>query len=161
VEHVIIRKLEHLRGTAEAPALGFAVEVRDRPGPVYKTGTSPDDEMWVQLQGGLFVARARIRIGWVGEYSDVRDVRDRTRSAPQLHGLDDFWSGRPRYGYAAIAALEHERWVEPFWAGPRTYAYEWVVLENDRKRSAWLDPKPPPRGGEGLLDRFRGWLSAR
>ena len=60
------------------------------------------------------------------------------------------------------AHLRHERWLpEPFWAGPRTYAYEWVVLENERKRGAWLDPKPPPRGGEGLLDRFRTWLGER
>src|SRR5436309_13784066 len=71
VEHVVIRPLEHLRGTAAAPSLGFAVETRDRPGPAYKEGTSPDDVVWVQLHGGLFVGRARIEIGWVGEYSNI------------------------------------------------------------------------------------------
>jgi hypothetical protein len=161
VEYVLIRKLEHLGGTRAAPSLGFAVEIRDRPGPVYKEGTSPDDVVWVQLHGGLLVARARIRLGWVGEYSNVAQVRDRTRPHPELHRREEFWRGRPRYGYAAVASLEHERWVEPFWAGPRSYGYEWVVLESEKKRRSWLEPKPPPRGGEGLLQEFREWLSAR
>ena len=52
-----------------------------------------------------------------------------------------------------------ERWIEPFWARPRSYAYEWVLLENDKKRDSWLDPKPPPRGGEGLRSRFESWLA--
>src|SRR5437660_3695015 len=157
MEFVVIRKLEHLTGSRDAPELGFAVEIRDRPGPVYKEGTSPDDLVWVQLHGGLFVGRARIEIGWVGEYSSISQVRDRTRSHPLLHGLDDFWAGRPRYGYAAVARLRHERWVDPVWAGPRTYGYEWVVLESAKKRSSWLDPKAPPRGGERLLQHFRAW----
>jgi len=161
VEFVVIRELEHLTGTKDAPSLGFAVETRDRPGPVYKEGTSPDDVVWIQLRGGLFVGRAAIELGWVGEYANLDQVRQRTRSHPPLHGLDTFWRGRPRLGYAAVAALRSERWVEPFWAGPRSYGYEWVVLENERKRGAWLDPKPPPRGGEGLLDRFRTWLGER
>jgi hypothetical protein len=158
VEFVAIRKLEHLTRTAAAPDLGFAVETRDRPGPVYKEGTSPDDVVWIQLHGGLFVARARIEIGWVGEYSRIDQVRDRTRTHRPLHSLDEFWQGRPRYGFAAVATLQHERWVEPFWAGPRTYGYEWVVLENDKKRASWLDPKPPSRGGEKLLENFNDWL---
>ena len=57
MEHVLIRKLEHLTGTKEAPSLGFAVETRDRSGPAYKEGTSPDDVVWVQIHGGLFVAK--------------------------------------------------------------------------------------------------------
>ena len=158
----MIRKLEHLTGSADRPALGYAVETRDRPGPAYKEGTSPGDDVWIQLRGGLFVARARIELGWVGEYSKVEQVRDRIRSYPPLHGLDDFWHGRPRLGYAAVASIEQERWLpEPFWAGPRTYGYEWVVLENEKKRSSWLEEKPPPRGGEGLLAAFRSWLHAR
>ena len=157
----MIRKLEHLAGSPGAPSAGFAVETRDRPGPAYKEGTSPDDVVWIQLHGGLFVGRAKVKLGWVGEYSNVQQVRDRTRAHPPLHGLDAFWQGRPRYGYAAVAGLEYEKWLEPFWAGPRTYGYEWVVLENDKKRSSWLDPKPPPRGGEKLLDEFRAWLAAR
>jgi hypothetical protein len=161
MDHVVVRPLELLTGTAAAPSVGFAVETRDRPGPAYKEGTSPDDGVWVQLHGGLFVARARIELGWVGEYSRIDQVRDRTRAHQELYGLEPFWQGRPRYGYAAVARLRHERWVEPFWAGPRTYGYEWVVLENEKKRASWLEPKPPPRDGEGLLERFLGWRAAR
>jgi len=160
LEHVIVRRLEHLTGSAEAPALGFAVEARDRPGPAYKEGAFPDDVVWVQLHGGLFVARAAIRLGWVGEYSRIDEVRARTRGSA-LAGLDEFWAGRPRVGYAAVAGIDRERWIEPFWAGPRTYAYEWVVLEDERKRASWLDPKEPPRGGQALRDAFASWLSAR
>ncbi|MFN2544359.1 MAG: hypothetical protein ABR600_07290 [Actinomycetota bacterium] len=161
MEYVVVRKLEHLTGSASAPALGYAVETRDRPGPVHKEGTSPGDDVWIQLHGGLVVGRATIELGWVGEYSRIDQVRDRTRAHGPLHGLESFWQGRPRYGYAAVAGLEHERWFEPFWAGPRTYGYEWVVLENEKKRSSWLDPKPPPRGGEQLLQAFRDWLAVR
>jgi hypothetical protein len=161
MDHVLVRTLEHLTGTAAGPSIGFAVETRDRPGPAYKEGTSPDDGVWVQLHGGLFVARARVELGWVGEYSRIEQVRDRTRSHPDLYRLDAFWQGRPRYGYAAVARLRQERWVEPFWAGPRTYGYEWVVLENDRKRASWLEPKASPRGGEGLLERFLEWRESR
>jgi hypothetical protein len=161
MEHVVTRRLEHLTGTREAPSLGFAVEIRDRPGPAHKAGAAPDDPVWVQLHGGLFVARARIRLAWIGEYSNVSEVRARTRGSP-LHDLDGFWTGRPRYGYAAVAALQGERWIqEPFWAGPRTYGYEWVLLENQGKRSSWLDPKDPPRGGDTLLREYRSWLGAR
>ena len=160
MEFVVIRKIEHLSGTKDGPSLGFAVETRDRPGPVFKEGTSPEDVVWIQLQGGLIVGRAAIRLGWVGEYSAVAQVRERTRAHAPLYGLDGFWHGRPRYGYAAVAALERERWVEPFWAGPRSYGYEWVVLEDEKKRRSWLDPKAPPRGGEGLLEQFRAWLEA-
>src|SRR5206468_10075727 len=148
----------HLTGSTAAPAIGIAVETRDRPGPAYKGGTSPDDAVWVQLHGGLMVATARIEIGWVGEFSSIAQVRDRTRAAAALYGLEPFWAGRPRYGYAAVAKLRSEKWLpDPFWAGPRTYGYEWVVLENEQKRSSWLEPKPPPRGGDGLLDPFTAW----
>ena len=78
MDHVVVRSLEHLTGEAGKPALGFAVETRDRPGPAYKEGSSPDDVVWVQLDGGLLVAKARIRIGWVGEYASVDEVRART-----------------------------------------------------------------------------------
>lgn len=154
MDHVLIRRLEHLAGTAEAPALAFGVETRDRPGPLFKLGAFPDDPVWIQLHGGLFVARATVRISWVGEYSRIEEVRARTRGSP-LHDLDGFWTGRPRYGYAGVVTLQRESWVEPFWAGPRTYGYEWVLLENDRKRATWLERKPPPRGSQGLLESFR------
>ena len=154
----MIRKIEHLAGDEDRPAIGFAVETRDRPGPAYKTGTSPGEDVWIQLHGGLIVAKARIKLGWVGEFSKVDAVRARTRGAA-IHDVEDFWKGRPRFGYAAVAGLEHEKWLdEPFWAGPRTYGYEWVTLEDDKKRSSWLEPKEPPRGGAGLLDEFKAWL---
>lgn len=160
MDHVVVRSLEHLTGEAGKPALGFAVETRDRPGPAYKEGSSPDDVVWVQLDGGLLVAKARIRIGWVGEYASVDEVRARTAGSA-LHDLDAFWRGRPRYGYASVASLQHEAWLDdPFWAGPRSYGYEWILLENEKKRSSWLDPKPPPRGGEGLRGRFEAWLDS-
>lgn len=158
MEHVVIRRLEHLTGASERPGLGYAVETRDRPGPAFKNGTSPGEEVWVQLHGGLFVARAEIELGWVGEYSGVEAVRARTKGAP-IHDLDEFWKGQPRMGYAVVASLEHERWIDPFWGGPRTYGYEWVTLEDDKKRSSWLEPKDPPRGGARLLEEFRGWLA--
>lgn len=160
MEHVLIRKLEHLSGTAAGPALRFGVEMRERPGPLHKAGAFPDERVWIQLHGGLFVARAAVRICWVGEYSAVDDVRRRTRGSA-LHDLDSFWRGRPRYGYAAVAELERERWIDPVWAGPRTYGYEWVRLEDDRKHASWLDPKEPPRGGEALLHDFRAWIGSR
>jgi hypothetical protein len=159
MEHVLIRKLEHLAGTGGRPALGFGVEVRERPGPLHKQGAFSDEPVWVQLRGGLFVARAMVRLCWLGEYSSIADVRDRTEGSP-LRDMDEFWKGRPRYGYAAVAELERERWLdEPFWAGPRTYGYEWIRLDDDKKRKAWLGPKEPPRGGEGLLRQFRAWIA--
>lgn len=160
MDHVLIRRLEHLGGTRERPSLRFGVETRDRPGPLHKAGAFQNDRVWVQLHGGLFVARATVKITWVGEYSDVRSVRDRTRGSA-LHDMDEFWRGRPRYGYAAVAELDRESWIEPFWAGPRTYGYEWVLLDDEKKATSWLERKPPPRGGEGLLESFRGWLADR
>jgi hypothetical protein len=158
MDHVLIRPLEFLTGNGAAPSLRFGVELRDRPGPLHKHGAFEDDRVWVQLEGGLMVARAVVRICWVGEYSDVESVRARTRGAA-VHALDGFWHGRPKYGYAAVAELTGERWVEPFWAGPRNYGYEWVRLESEAKERSWLDPKPHPRGGEGLADRFAAWLA--
>jgi hypothetical protein len=154
-EHVQIRALEHFAGSNERPRLEVAVETRDRPGPAYKSGVYSDEAMWVQLKGGLFVARATVRIAWRGEFSKLDEIR---RRAGDLPHPESFWSGRPRAGYAVVAQLSDERWIEPFWGGPRTYGYEWVVLEDDRKRASWVDRKEPPRGGESLRDDF---LSAR
>jgi hypothetical protein len=152
-DHVLIRALEHLTGTRDSPRLGFAIETRDRKGPAHKAGAFEAETVHVQLHGGLFVARAAVKIGWIGEYSSIDEVRERTRGP--VHDVDDFWQGRPRVGYAAVAELVQERWLPaPFWAGPRTYAYEWVVLDEDAKRKAWLEPKEPPRGGEGLREAF-------
>lgn len=159
MEHVLIRRLEHLTASSRGPRLAYGVETRDRPGPLHKNGAFEDDRVWVQLAGGLFVARAVVRISWVGEYSDVSSVRARTRGAP-IFDVDDFWRGRPRVGYAGVATLEREQWIDPFWAGPRTYGYEWVVIGDDAKRASWLDGKPPPRGGEGLRERFESWRAS-
>ena len=160
MDHVLIRRIEHVTGTAGTPSLAFGVETRDRPGPLYKAGAFQDDVVWIQVHGGLFVARALVRICWVGEFAEIASVRARTAGSA-LRGIDDFWAHRPRYGYAGVVTLERESWIEPFWAGPRTYGYEWVLLDDPKKRSAWLDPKPPPRGGEGLRDAFAAWLAAR
>jgi hypothetical protein len=154
-EHVVVRALEHMTGTPDRPRLAFGVETRDRPGPAYKEGVFSDDAVWVQLHGGLFVAKAKVKIAWRGEYSRLDEVR---RRCPDLPAPESFWSGRPRAGYAVVATLEGERWIDPFWGGPRTYGYEWIVLENDAKRKSWLDHKPPPRGGEALREEF---LAAR
>ena len=159
VEHVLIRKLEHLAGTVRTPNLGYALEIRDRPGPAHKGGGFPDEVVWVQLHGGLFVAKARIDITWVGEYSSVAELRRRTKGAP-IHDVEGFWARRPRFGYAAVGKLKGERWIEPFWAGPRSYGYEWVRLENAKKHASWLDHKEPPRGGAELERSFQEWLSA-
>ncbi|MGH2785017.1 MAG: hypothetical protein ACRDJ1_07130 [Actinomycetota bacterium] len=161
MDHVLIRKLEHLTGSQTGPRLGYAVEIRDRKGPAHKSGAFESDVVHIQLYGGLFVARAQVKIGWIGEYFGVDEVRARTRGS-LLHDVEEFWAGRPRVGYAAVAELVQERWLPaPFWAGPRTYGYEWVVLEDDAKRSSWLDPKEPPRGGETLAREFESWLAAR
>lgn len=154
-EHVAIRELGQLAGDGERPKLRFAIETRDRPGPAYKAGVYSEDIVWIQLHGGLFVAKARVKIAWRGEYSRLDEIRKR---APELDVTEEFWTGRPRAGYAIVATLEQERWIEPVWSGPRTYAYEWIVLEDAKKRASWLDSKPPPRGGEDLRARF---LAAR
>ena len=160
MDHVVIRKLEHLTGDARAPQLSYAVETRDRPGPAHKNGAFPNDAVWIQLHGGLMVAKARIELCWVGEYSSIAEVRGRTRGTP-LFDLLSFWGGRPKYGYAAVASLQHERWIDAFWAGPRTYGYEWVLLEDDKKRKSWLDEKPPPRSKDDLMKQLSVWRSAR
>jgi hypothetical protein len=157
MDHVLIRKTEHLTGSASSPKLGFAVETRDRPGPAHKNGAFEGDVVWVQLFGGVFVAKAKVRICWIGEYSKISEVRARTKGSP-IYEVDSFWTGRPKYGYAAVASLMSENWIEPFWAGPRSYGYEWVLLDDDRKRSSWLDRKPAPRtAGEDALMKFRYW----
>ena len=161
MDHVLIRKLEHLTGSASSPRLGFFVETRDRKGPAHKTGAFERYVVHIQLHGGLFVGRASVKICWIGEYSRIDEIRRRTEGSP-IHDLDAFWQGRPRVGYAAVAELVGERWLpEPFWAGPRTYGYEWVVLDDDAKRRSWLDEKEPPRGGEGLKTDFETWRRAR
>jgi hypothetical protein len=93
MDHVVSRKLEELTGTAKAPQIGYAVETRDRPGPAHKNGAFPNDGVWIQLRGGLIVAKARIQLCWSGEYSHIGEVRNRTRGSA-LHDMTSFWSGR-------------------------------------------------------------------
>lgn len=156
-EHVVIRKLEHLTGNASAPRLSYAVETRESAGPAHKQGAFPDDIVWIKLHGGLIVGKAKIRICWVGEYSNVAEIRARTAGSP-LHDVDGFWSGRPRSGYAAVAELAYERWLDPYWAGPRTYGYEWVILDSDKKRASWMEKKEAPRSGQDLLEDLNRWM---
>ena len=159
MEHVLIRKLEHLTGTSGAPRWGYAVETRASAGPAHKHGAFPDDTVWLKLHGGLVVGKARVKIAWIGEYSSIAEVRARTRGS-LLHDVIPFWSGRDKSGYAALAELVGERWVEPHWAGPRTYGYEWVLLDSDKKKATWNEAKPVPRGGEDLLRDFLAWREA-
>lgn len=160
MDHVVIRKLEHLTGSSRSPQVSFAVETRERPGPAHKNGAFPDDAVWVQLRGGLMVAKARVQLCWIGEYSSVGEVRNRTRGSA-LYDLTAFWAGRPKYGFAAVASLQHERWIDPYWAGPRSYGYEWVLLEDAKKTAGWLDEKPPPRSKDDLKEQFEAWRAAR
>ena len=155
-DHVVIRRLEHLTGSERAPALRYAIETRASAGPAYKSGAFPGDAVWIKLHGGLVVGKAQIKLAWVGEFSSRPEIRSRTRGAP-IHDIEGFWAGRPKVGYAVVAELANERWIEPRWQGPRTYGYEWVVLDNDKKRATWFEDKPAPRGGQDLLDRFLTW----
>ncbi|GAC1415086.1 MAG: hypothetical protein NVSMB57_10590 [Actinomycetota bacterium] len=157
---MLVRKLEHLTGTKGSPRLGFAVEVRDRKGPAHKTGAFEDDIVWIQLSGGLIVGKAKVKICWRGEFSRIDEIRRRTAGSP-IHDVEDFWAGRPRVGYSAVAELKNENWIPPYWGGPRTYGYEWIVLDEEKKRASWLDKKDPPRGaGEDLTQEFQAWLAA-
>lgn len=155
-EHVVIRNLEHLTGSSAAPNLQYAIETRAGAGPVYKNGAFPGDVVWIKLHGGLVVGKAQIRLAWVGEFSSLGEIRARTRGAA-IHDIAGFWEGRPKVGYAVVAELQSERWIEPRWQGPRTYGYEWVVLDGDKKRATWLEDKPPPKGGGALQDAFLAW----
>jgi hypothetical protein len=154
-EHVLIRKLEHLTGNPKAPHLAYGLETRTSRGPAHKTGVFPDDLVWIKLHGGLVVGKARVQIAWVGEYSALNEIRQRTAGSP-IHGLADLWAGRPKVGYAVVAELRNEQWVDPHWAGPRTYGYEWVVLD-EKKHDSWLEEKPAPKGGDELLKNFLAW----
>ena len=153
-DHIVIRKLEHLAQTERGPALRYAIETRDTAGPAFKNGAFAGDVVWIKLHGGLMIGKAEIEIAWVGEYSSLREIQART---PGIQADASFWGGRPRFGYAVVAKLQNERWTEPKWQGPRTYGYEWVVMDSDKKVTTWFEDKPPPRGGEDLLQRFLQW----
>jgi len=98
-----------------------------------------------------------VKIAWKGEYASIEEIKRRVSGwdAPS-----SFWDGRSKNGYAIVAELADERWIEPYWSGPRSYGYEWIVLENDAKRSSWLDGKDPPRSGADLPARFHAARAA-
>lgn len=160
MDHVIVRKLEHLTGSQARPSISFAVETRDRPGPAHKHGAFEGDNVWIQLNGGLIVAKAIVKLCWIGEFGQITEIRRRT-SGTAIHDVEDFWRGRARYGYAAVASLDRESWVKPFWAGPRSYGYEWIVLDSDKKHSDWTTAREAPRGGDTLMSSFKSWLDSR
>ena len=155
-DHVLIRKLEHFAGNERAPALRYAVETRASAGPAYKNGAYSGDVVWIKLSGGLVVGKAEIKIAWVGEYASLREIQARVAGSA-IQTNTSFWSGRPKFGYAVVGELQNERWLEPRWQGPRTYGYEWVVMDSEKKTRTWFEDKPPPRGGEELLARFLEW----
>lgn len=154
VDHVVIFAPEHLAARDGRPKITVAIEARDRPGPAYKHGVYDGDVVWIRM-GPLLVAKAAVAIAWHGEYAVLRELRDRTKGT-ELYGLDSFWTGKPKVGYAVVAQLEHARFLaEAKLAGPRTYGYEWIVLENDRKRDTWLTPRSPEDKDATVVRRFR------
>lgn len=158
-DHIVIRKLEHLARTERGPALGYAIETRATAGPAFKNGAFAGDIVWIKLHGGLMIGRAEIKIAWVGEYSSLREIQARTTGSA-IQSNASFWAGRPKFGYAVVAELQNERWLEPKWQGPRTYGYEWVVMDSDKKTKSWFEDKPAPRGGDELLREFLAWRGA-
>jgi len=135
VDHVVIRKLEHLTGSSGAPAVSFAVETRDRPGPAHKGGAFEGDVVYTQLHGGLIVARAKVRIGYVMEYSNIQEVRARTRGSA-LHGVADFWSCAPREQRDRLREIGRDPEV-------RTDAGQDLVDREGPHRSVELGRSPP------------------
>lgn len=145
---------EHLTARDGRPDVPVAIETRDRPGPAFKHGVFNDDIVWIRM-GPLLVAKATVGIAWKGEYAFLREVRKRTKGTP-FHDLDDFWSGRPKVGYAVVAELRKPKFLdEPALAGPRTYGYEWIVLESETKQETWLTRQPPEPKDAQLVERFR------
>lgn len=145
---------EQVSATNGRPNVTMAVEARDRPGPAYKQGVFPEDVVWIRM-GALLVAKASVRIAWKGEYALLRELRERTKGTG-LYGADSFWAGKPKIGYAIVAHLKDQRFLpEARLAGPRTYGYDWIVLENERKRDTWLETRPPEDKDRELVRRFR------
>lgn len=155
----MIMQPEHVRAHDGRPLVPYAVEARDRPGPAFKHGVFPDDVVWIRM-GPLLIAKAVVKIAWKGEYAFVRELRDRTRGS-HMHGDDSFWQHRPKIGYAVVATLEPARFLpEPVLAGPRSYGYDWIVLESESKQETWLTHRPPEPKDADLVRRFREMSSA-
>ncbi len=153
MDHVVIFDPEQVTATGGRPEVTCAVEARDRPGPAFKHGVFNDDVVWIRM-GPLLVAKAIVKIAWKGEYAFLDELRERTKGTP-LYALDGFWTGKPKIGYAVVAQLLRAKFLpEPALAGPRTYGYEWIVLENERKVETWLTRRPPEPKDEDLVARF-------
>ena len=145
---------EHLSARDGRPNLTMAVEARDRPGPAYKHDVLSDDVVWIRM-GPLLIATARIKLARKIEYAFTKELRERTKGS-ELYDLDAFWSGKPKIGYAVVAELKEARFLpEPALAGPRTYGYDWIVLENERKHETWLTRRPPEGKDRDLVARYR------
>lgn len=158
MDHVVIRDPEHLSARDGRPLLTVAVESRDRPGPAYKHGVYDGDVVWVRM-GPLLVARAEVKIAWRGEYAMLGELRNRTKGT-ELFALDAYWTGKPKVGYAVVATLHKARFLsEAMLAGPRTYGYDWIVLENEHKEDTWLETRPPEPKDEPLVERFRAMVA--
>lgn len=150
---------EQVEARGGRPLITVALEARDRPGPAYKHGVYDGDVVWIRM-GPLLVARATVQIAWRGEFSMTKDIRDRTKGT-EAFGRDSFWAGRPRVGYAVVAMLRDARFLpDAKLAGPRTYGYEWIVLESDRKLQTWLETREPEPKDAALVARFRQLSSA-
>jgi hypothetical protein len=157
VQHVVIFQPEHLSARDGRPRVSVAVEARDRPGPAFKHGVASDDVVWIRM-GPLLVAKAVVDIAYHFEYAMLKELRERTKGT-ELYGLEGFWAGKPKVGYAVVAKLRGARFVpEAKLAGPRTYGYDWIVLENERKEDTWLDERAPEPKDAQLVSRFRAML---
>lgn len=154
MDHVVILAPELVSSLGGRPNVPVALEARDRPGPAYKEGVYADDVVWIRM-GPLLVAKASVKIAWKGEYAMLRELRERTKGSV-LHASDSFWAGKPKVGYAVVAQLKNQRFLpEAKLAGPRTYGYDWIVLENERKRETWLETRPPEEKDRDLVKRFK------
>jgi hypothetical protein len=153
VDHVVIFDPALVTARDGRPNVPVALEARDRPGPAYKQGVFSDDMVWIRM-GPLLVAKARVKIAWKGEYAFLREIRDRTKGSP-LHDAESFWAGKPKIGYAIVAQLKDIFFLkEPALAGPRSYGYEWIVIENEKKQDTWLTRRPPEDKDAALVRRF-------
>lgn len=153
MEHVVILDPELVGAKDGRPYVPIAVEVRDRPGPAYKHGVFSDDDVYIRM-GPLLVATAKVKLAWKGEFAFQREIRERTKGTPL--DSDAFWTGRPKVGYAVVAELKDQRFVkESALAGPRSYGYDWIVLESEKKQDTWLTRRPPEDKDTELVRRFR------
>lgn len=153
MDHVVIFDPGLVGATNGRPDITAAVEARDRPGPAYKHGVFSDDVVWIRM-GPLLVAKGKVKLAWKGEYAFLRELRDRTKGT-ELYGRDEFWAGKPKIGYAVVAQLKDVYFLkEPSLAGPRTYGYDWITLENEKKEDTWLTRRPPEPKDADLVRRY-------